>query len=245
MVRLPLRALAIRLELRGLRFAIQIGAGLVLLGLVGPPAAHALSDVPVDPAAFRFPLLATNGNAPLSPGVIVGFNPQPDPPGTPDPTLDLGNPALPAIQTPTVGGNAFRFLFALESPFVVGDVAPLSFVLATPPDPDHIAFEVRRGDALLFGVDAVASITGGGHLDPGSIVGFNPQPDPPGFQGFGVDFAFGALTVNGLRSVGVATLSFEMHDAAGDLYSFQSVPEPATLASVALGVALLARLRRQ
>ena len=35
-----------------------------------------------------------------------------------------------------------------------------------------------------------------------------------------------------------------MHDAAGGIFSFKQVPEPATLMSVAMGLALLATRRR-
>jgi len=79
----------------------------------------------------------------------------------------------------------------------------------------------------------IASSTGG-MLDPASLVGFNPQPDPPaGFLGaFGMSFA-----IDGLSD---AMVTMRMFDAAGTQLSFTQVPEPASLAFLGLGLAMIA-----
>jgi hypothetical protein len=45
-------------------------------------------------AGFEF--LTSEG--PTNPGVLVGFNPQPDPPGVPTVTADLGDPTSPVFD---------------------------------------------------------------------------------------------------------------------------------------------------
>jgi hypothetical protein len=219
-----------------MRFAAVLGCA-----LLAASAAQALPAVQIDPKAFHFALQANSG--PENPGVAVGFNPQPDPPGEPLTLLDLLDATRPVLTVPAGGERSFRFLFALGTS---GDISPFELVLVPPPDADRLAIEARNRDGrTLLTIDAFVSISDGGHLDPGSIVGFDPQPDPPGAaDSIGIDFGFGAPAVGVGRGVGpFATLSFEMHDAAGGVFSFKQVPEPATLMSVGLGVALLAARR--
>jgi hypothetical protein len=219
-----------------MRFAAVLGCA-----LLGASAAQALPAVQIDPSEFLFALQASNG--PVNPGVEVGFNPQPDPPGEPLTLLDLLDSTRPVLTVPASGERSFRFLFALGTS---GDVSPFELVLEPPPDPDRLRIEARdRNGKTLLTIDAFVAFSDGGHLDPASIVGFDPQPDPPGAaDSIGIDFSFFAPAVGAGRGVGpFATLSFEMHDAAGGVFSFKQVPEPATLMSVAMGLALLAGRR--
>src|SRR5579859_3886945 len=67
----------------------------------------------------------TTSGGPIDPGVIVGFNPQPDPPGFGDDGALIGllNPADPLLFSPAVGGS-FTFLIGLLMPGD-GSVLPL------------------------------------------------------------------------------------------------------------------------
>ena len=154
-----------------MRFAVAFACA-----LLGASAAHALPAVQIDSKQFLFALEASNG--PANPGVAVGFNPQPDPPGEPLTLLDLLDATRPVLTVPAGGERSFRFLFALGTS---GDVNPFELVLTAPPEPDRLAIEARNRDGrTLLTIDAFVSISDGGHLDPASIVGFDPQPDPPG-----------------------------------------------------------------
>jgi hypothetical protein len=209
----------------------------------------ALPAVQVDPRDFRIALL---GTAPSSgdiqnPGVLVGFNPQPDPPALPL-SLDLGNNLLPAVQTPTNGERAFHFLFALGN--LPDPGLRWSFVLASSPGPGQFAFDALLGGSSTLHVVARASHSDGGRLDPGSLVGFNPQPDPPGFTAIGFDLVFAPpLALNSFAIVGdiapTATIEFQVTDANGAAYGFTAVPLPNPLGVSGLAMLGLALCRRR
>ena len=213
-------------------------------------ATTVLPAVPVDPGEFKFALKAMSASVTgfENPGVLVGFNPQPDPPALPL-FLDLGNSLLPALQTPAVGGRTFRFLFGLIDP--PEPDSHWRFALTPPPDPDSIAFDVLLDSAMALHVVGHAAISDGGRLDPGSIVGFNPQPDPPGYTAIGFDMSFDPVVVNALALVGDVVLSaridFQMNGANGSPFAFTTVPLPAPFAMLSGGLGLLglSELRRK
>jgi hypothetical protein len=219
------------------RLAALAGASLLALAA---GAAHA-GDGSVRPN-YTFPAglpgfsLATFGG-PVNPGILVGFNPQPDPPGVNGdlvpavtPTfLNLRDPFRPTLENAGEQG-AWSLHFWIQD-FGDGSVTP-------PPAPNSDGFVSFRH---VLG-DHVFDITfdvGPGPVDPASWVGFNPQPDPPG-KGFGVAFDF----------VGRADPFFAFSiDVDGKPLSFSATPEPAgwavMLAGFGLaGAALRARRRR-
>jgi hypothetical protein len=109
----------------------------------------------------------------------------------------------------------------------------------TPPDPcrcGHMEF-FHTLDGHRFDI---TFDLGPGGIDPGSWVGFNPQPDPPGF-GFGVNFNFGG---GGVAGQSVAADSVDGHAFAfsikldGRDLSFASAPEPASWAMMLVGFGL-------
>ncbi len=115
------------------------------------------------------------GNNILNPEVLVGFNPQPDPPGTPPTFLSLTDPTAP-IFTSLSPGVTYGFV--------------ISFINFTPPDPCDMTLPMPGADGktgfscsgltgdVTNSLDAALTFTGpGGVVD---WVAFNPQPDPPG-----------------------------------------------------------------
>lgn len=203
----------------------------------------------IDPQDFR---IALRGTAPSTsgvqnPGVLVGFNPQPDPPGLPVALL-LGDNLLPAVQTPTGGERAFHFLFALGN--LPGTNTHWSFVPAAAPNLNQFAFDALLDGNVALHVVATPSRSDGLLFDPGSLVGFNPQPDPPGFTAIGFDLLFvPPVTVNGFAALAdlapTATIQFQVTDASGAVYSFTPVPLPASLGLTGLAMMMLARVRRR
>jgi len=205
---------------------------LLLIWAFSACAFGAVVQAPVFPFALQ-----TSGGPVVNPGVLVGFNPQPDPPAVRK-AIDLSDPTLPSVLTGLGDTRDLQFLFALQAPLTTG--SHWSFVLASPPDPENVAFDVKFGDFTMFHVTGRAAISDGGRLDPASLVGFNPQPDPPGFQSFGVALSFlppAPALVAGVGDVApFATLAFRMSDADGNVYSFAPVPEPATAAMLLAGI---------
>jgi len=206
-------------------------AGLACLALAAAGAAHAsegsiMSNYTFPDGSKGFAFQALNGVG--NPGVIVGFNPQPDPPGVPPTVLIPGNPISPTLFNPVVG-QPFSLEFSITG-FGDGSVTP-------PPAPN--ADGVTGFEQVIGGhVFDVGFSFGPGPVNPGSWVGFNPQPDPPGF-GFGVGFAF----------FGAADPWASFHVTEdGTLLNFtlSSAPEPSTWLMLAGGIGLLgATLRRR
>jgi hypothetical protein len=190
-------------NLRALTFAC-------LASLIASSAAHAIED----PNLMTYRSLHTSGGV-VNPGVIVGFNPQPDPPGFP--TLDLTNPFEPKLVQPD-GPATFDFVMSING--LIGLLLPA----VQKPNADGVTeFSIDWGDHKFD----VALIFSG----PGAIrdwASFNPQPEPPG-----VWFA-DAITFAGK---GDPSVSFSMFED-GTRLSF-SAPEPSTWAMMGLGFAAL------
>lgn len=169
-----------------------------------------------------------------NPIVRVGFNPQPEPPGHTGPGVNLTNPMMPVLTTPTEGEPDFEIFFAIANSGV------LTINALGAPDPfGHFEFEVLYATSGAKAYDVLFDITtsSGGVPDKMSWVAFNPQPEPPGLPGagtIGFDFYFTSLSE--------ATLGMQVLDSSGRSFSF--TPEPATALLFGLGSLVLLRKRR-
>lgn len=178
--------------------------------------------------ALQGSLPSTGGGPVINPGVLVGFNPQPDPPG--DATvLFLGDGTNPVLFNRALEPN-YQFI--------------LSFVNLFPPGPCHTAFDMPGAGGITsmhcsadFGdgsVDIAATLQFTGPGGVVSWVAFNPQPDPPG------DFAAYDVGFGGLDASVRLTLTVN-----GEPVSFTLAPEPATLGLFGAGLVALAARRRR
>jgi hypothetical protein len=164
-------------------------------------------------------------NALFNPGVLVGFNPQPDPPGTPPTELFLGNPMRPELLS--VGPlSAYQFIMSLELPSGSCD--------SSIPRPNADGITGFRCTEMVGGetanVDVALQFSG-----PGGVrdwVTFNPQPDPPGDVN-AYDLAF----------AGDASVAFSV-SVNGEALDFRLVPEPSTLGLLGVGLIGLGSLHR-
>ena len=225
----------------GIRLRLLAAAAVAGFGLAAAGSADAALNA-YKPPNYTFPSgfagfkLKTSGG-PINPGVLVGFNPQPEPPG--DAGFDqhnppgfrtgisLLNPNVAFLNNPTDGG-AFDFLIALLD---LDDGALLPAV--RPPNAD--GFTGFRTD--IKGHDISVSLQfGGSEITSFSWGAFNPQPDPPGDWGAGaIGFAHDPF------------MAFRM-SVDGNPLSFSMTPEPGTWGLMltgffGLGLALRARRR--
>jgi hypothetical protein len=213
-----------KISIRELAISAAIAAPLMMGGV-----AHG-AVFPSSPGRYIFPdgslgyQLASQGGV-INPGVLVGFNPQPDPPGAPPTFLDLSNPLHPELVNASVDG-AFRVEFALEG---VGDGS-----LPTPAAPNSGG---RTGLQLVVGntIFDITFSTGPGPVDPASWGGFNPQPIPPG-DVLGIDYQFAVQ--------GDPDFSFGITENGVPL-SFMPAPEPATWAMLLVGFGGLGAVMRR
>lgn len=195
------------------------------IGLAPLPASAAATlgyPLPTDLHVF-----ATSGPAPVNPGVIVGFNPQPDPPGFGD-RVDLANPMDPSITFSVGGPTTTTILFGMHGAGPSDPYSPSPGVFSSDEDLQTASYVFdETGDGSVFQV--TFNISG----FTGAWSSFNPQPDPPG------DFGF-SFTGDPMLTVQV-----DYVEPSGGLAPLSFVPEPAGPGLLLIGAAALVGLRRK
>ena len=171
--------------LNNLKTAALSAAALVVgFAATGASSAQAANSVPATPPNYHFPgsldegyLFDTWGGL-LNPGLIVGFNPQPDPPG--EPSLTVFDHTVIEIHQPS-GGGAYNFV--LDFPGLTGALLPA----VDQPDSDGITSFTFEYGGRTFTVGL--SFAGPGDAGSWTWGAFNPQPDPPGaFEFYAIGF---------------------------------------------------------
>jgi len=155
----------------------------------------AVSFVSPAHAATYFTLATTGGT--INPGIYVGFNPQPDPPGTPPTTLLLNDSFFPLLTYVPPGPCTQES--SCSAGLVLSFTGIGSPTLNPPPDPEKISNNADLNFPISY-YQTGFNFSTSGHdfsvtLDiygPTSLTdwtSFNPQPDPPG-DGFAYQFSF-------------------------------------------------------
>jgi hypothetical protein len=205
-------SLEITMRKLGLTSTLLVGIAASLAGL------HDAAATTVAGTPFQSFDLTTSGGV-VNPEIIVGFNPQPDPPGDNSKnTIDLTNPSNPVIHSGFQSASQFGFGISF-----LGIGNPI--LLPTDTSAGKFSFDALVHDrTVTFTVEVAFTNDQGIPASSCTWGAFNPQPDPPGD-------VLGALV-----NIGDADASFQILEGDKPL-SFTLVPEPADLAL--LGFSLL------
>jgi hypothetical protein len=200
--------------------------------LAALPLCAALCVMPASAAVFpsgpmkTFAFDTTGGV--LNPEVLVGFNPQPDPPGF------VGSRYIPGegIVAPGTPDNTFGFLMSFVIPGVSGELTGPG-----KPNGDGVTtydFKVGEGD-FAHTFDVTLHFAGPGSADSWTWGAFNPQPDPPGLW-FSSEIGFAPESD--------PSVNFSITEDGRPL-QLTYVPEPGSWALMLIGVAGLGAVARQ
>ena len=177
---------------------------------------------PVAPHNLTF--FDSMGPGSIDPCWFVGFNPQPDPPGD-NAQPDMRNPFAPRFTQP--GSGLFSIWLGMNTD--AGDQPTFSNIPGNPVFGDgsvRFAFDATLAGQMFQIVYNIGGFNG-------SWVGFNPQPDPPGFGGDTIGFAFQGdpwLTLQ------VFALDPNGNNLGALQFIDTSVPEPSSLALFGTGL---------
>jgi PEP-CTERM motif len=214
-------------------------AAAALLATATPAAAASVSPTfgtnytfPDGSSGFELNVWTSDGSDTLTsdglllPAVLVAFNPQPDPPGTPPTSVSFTDPTRPVFSNGSTGpGYVFEMSFLNLMP---GGCHASSI---SNPNSDGVSNFSCVG---LVGSSEVTLDVALAFTGPGGVadsVAFNPQPDPPG-DAFGFDMTF--------RGDPNVALSISVNGTPLDF----GVPEPGTLGLFATALVGLTAWRR-
>ena len=178
------------------------------------------------------------GTAPGEPNIAVSveLNPQPLPPRVfPPTTLDLSNAMNPRLVNPGTESGWVMGIGITERG--IGQEILVNFLEGDPDKPIVVGstWNAVDGAGKLFQV----LWTDFPNVAPGTWVGVNPQPLPPGSVGAAFQVCPACDPIMGFEVM--------VLDPAGasTMYTFQQVPEPGTLSLLASGFLVLAGWRRR
>jgi PEP-CTERM motif len=196
-----------------------------LAAIVAPTIAGAAELLPAytfpdGSAGFEF---RTSGGI-TNPGVLVGFNPQPDPPGFPTTTADLRDPTSPVFDQ-TTGAIAYLVTVSLLLPGTPSLLLPAVLEADGSVRVTCDGSVAKACDGSVFQISLAFPAD-----DVTSWSSFNPQPDPPGIY-----FSYLAT----FR--GEPTFALSITDGGNPL-TFSPVPEPATWGLMTVGFVSLGAL---
>ncbi len=203
-----------------------------LLALLAAPACANATNYTFPDGSPGFSFSTAGGT--VNPGVLVGFNPQPEPPG--DVTrLNLRDPTQPLFVAPSGGSYIVTVSLFPGTP---------SLLLPAVPEPGRTGMTQTFCDGSVSVMcDGSVFVLSLGLFGPGGVIdwaAFNPQPDPPGvFLSYSFSFSPPPIAAFALDLPATFALSI-MED--GVPLTFAVAPEAETWVLMGLGFGSLGLL---
>lgn len=172
----------------------------------------------------------------LLPAVLVAFNPQPDPPGSPETLLSLTDRTMPMFTNNSTG-LAYTFEMSFLN-LLPGGCDPTNIPAPNSDGKTSFSCTGTLGNEANVTVDVALTFEGpGGVVD---WVAFNPQPDPPGDAG-AYDVTFQGATGENAGADPFTIMAITVNGTPADF----NLPEPGTLSLFGTALIGLAAWRRR